>query len=462
MVIRFFILSLVFLTTLKVAAVYFTNFNMFGDEAQYWLWSESLDFGYFSKPPLIAWLISFYSWFFGNSFMSLKLMPVFLYFLTSLAVYELCLRLGLKRKDSVLCFLSFLTMPAVSVSSFFISTDVVLLLFWTLSMIALLNIKKTPSFINFMICGIMVGLAFLSKYAAIYFFVSLSALCFFDKVFRCLFFQNIFKSFLLVFTVFIIILPNIIWNYNNDWITLQHTSANADLKNFNLSFTRGMVFLITQILMVGVFLFLGTAKNIKTLKLDAQNIFLLCFSLPIILIVFLESVIVRANANWAAVGLIALFIFFIRPLLINFKLYVILNYIFNLVLAVIFYTLIATSFSHKVFDRINGVESFAKEIKILIGENTNVVISDRLLYSSLSYELRGMGIDFLMPYNPSKTITKHFQLSSPLKKNIKESFVFMGELKELGYLESSYNFRLIKEISVKFTNIPIKVYEVSF
>ena len=73
-----------------------------------------------------------------------------------------------------------------------------------------------------------------------------------------------------------------------------------------------------------------------------------------------------------------------------------------------------------------------------------------------------MGIDFLMPYNPSKTITKHFQLSSPLKKNIKESFVFMGELKELGYLESSYNFRLIKEISVKFTNIPIKVYEVSF
>ena len=155
-------------------------------------------------------------------------------------------------------------------------------------MIALLNIKKTPSFINFMICGIMVGLAFLSKYAAIYFFVSLSALCFFDKVFRCLFFQNIFKSFLLVFTVFIIILPNIIWNYNNDWITLQHTSANADLKNFNLSFTRGMVFLITQILMVGVFLFLGTAKNIKTLKLDAQNIFLLCFSLPIILIVFLE------------------------------------------------------------------------------------------------------------------------------------------------------------------------------
>jgi 4-amino-4-deoxy-L-arabinose transferase-like glycosyltransferase len=27
------------------------------DEAQYWTWSRALDFGYFSKPPMIAWVI---------------------------------------------------------------------------------------------------------------------------------------------------------------------------------------------------------------------------------------------------------------------------------------------------------------------------------------------------------------------------------------------------------------------
>ena len=27
------------------------------DEAQYWRWSRTLDFGYYSKPPLIAWVI---------------------------------------------------------------------------------------------------------------------------------------------------------------------------------------------------------------------------------------------------------------------------------------------------------------------------------------------------------------------------------------------------------------------
>ena len=32
--------------------------DLFFDEAQYWSWSRDLAFGYFSKPPLLAWLIA--------------------------------------------------------------------------------------------------------------------------------------------------------------------------------------------------------------------------------------------------------------------------------------------------------------------------------------------------------------------------------------------------------------------
>ena len=31
--------------------------ELYPDEAQYWLWSRTLDFGYFSKPPMVAWTI---------------------------------------------------------------------------------------------------------------------------------------------------------------------------------------------------------------------------------------------------------------------------------------------------------------------------------------------------------------------------------------------------------------------
>src|SRR6187549_3191838 len=45
------------LTVLRVAALFITPLELYPDEAQYWLWSRHLDFGYFSKPPVVAWLI---------------------------------------------------------------------------------------------------------------------------------------------------------------------------------------------------------------------------------------------------------------------------------------------------------------------------------------------------------------------------------------------------------------------
>ena len=43
-----------------------------GDEAQYWYWSTYFDWGYYSKPPLVAWVIALFSSFFGSSVFILK------------------------------------------------------------------------------------------------------------------------------------------------------------------------------------------------------------------------------------------------------------------------------------------------------------------------------------------------------------------------------------------------------
>ena len=45
------------LRSLRVAVVIATPLNLGPDEAQYWSWSLTPAFGYFSKPPLIAWII---------------------------------------------------------------------------------------------------------------------------------------------------------------------------------------------------------------------------------------------------------------------------------------------------------------------------------------------------------------------------------------------------------------------
>ena len=65
---KIFISFVLFLVLVKIIAVFSTDFNLFADEAQYWLWSKDLDFGYFSKPPLLAWCLWVYTSFFGDAF----------------------------------------------------------------------------------------------------------------------------------------------------------------------------------------------------------------------------------------------------------------------------------------------------------------------------------------------------------------------------------------------------------
>src|ERR1700761_8001189 len=45
------------MTVLRLAAIRLSPLQLYADEAQYWLWSQHLAFGYFTKPPLLAWII---------------------------------------------------------------------------------------------------------------------------------------------------------------------------------------------------------------------------------------------------------------------------------------------------------------------------------------------------------------------------------------------------------------------
>src|SRR5690242_21937911 len=47
--------------------------DLFPDEAQYWVWSQQLALGYYSKPPLVAWLIAATTWLFGDSEFAVRL-----------------------------------------------------------------------------------------------------------------------------------------------------------------------------------------------------------------------------------------------------------------------------------------------------------------------------------------------------------------------------------------------------
>lgn len=457
---KFLIPSVIILFLIKIVAINLTTFNLFGDEAQYWLWSKNIDLGYFSKPPFLSWIIRAHTEIFGNSFVSLKLLPSLAYLLIAWSFYNLLINIGLNKKDSFTGCLIFLFIPAVSFSSFIISTDLFLLLFWTLSLNELIKIIRKQRLKNFVFLGIFLGLGFLSKYAAIYFVICLLLLVLLDKSFNKIFFKNLFGFTISIIFAFVITMPNIIWNINNDWLTLQHTADNANFANIEIDFLRGLEFLIIQILMLGPFLVIGGMLNFSKIY-NSQKI-LLIFSLPIILIVFIEAVIVRANANWAAPALISLFAFFYAGIFNNYL--KMANLIFNFSFCIILFLMIAINYPVSVFDRINGINDYALKIykSHSKGFVKNVVITDRLLFSSLNYELRNKNINFYMPHIEGEKITNHFKIISPLDKTMNENFTLIGNPTDIKYLENEY--RLVKKNTPdqKFMKRKLDVYEVIF
>jgi len=458
---RLTLLSLLVLVVFKIIAIYFTKFTLYGDEAQYWLWSKTLDFGYFSKPPLLAWFLSGHTKVFGDSFVSLKIFPTIAYFFVLFSIYRLCLSLSFSKNNSMLCSISFFLIPAVSFSSFVISTDLLLLLFWTLTMTKLLDLRNDASTINFLLLGLFLGLSFVAKYAAIYFVLSLVLLIILDKKTYSIFKNNLLGFCFFSVSLILILLPNIFWNINNGWATLYHTSSNANLQNLSLSIYEPLEFLIAQIFMIGPILFVAFVLLIKNFSLDFENRFLLIFSVPIILLVLIESFLVRANANWAAPALVSIFILFFK--LVNDKknMLIKINFVFNYFVCVLLFFGILVSSKHNIFDRVRGVDVFVQDLSEIISGG-DIVVSDRITFSNISYELRNKPNNVFMPYDNESPVTNHFQTTSALSPLRKVDFYLIGELGDISYLTKNYQSELIKEFFVPFNSSGLKLYEVSF
>ena len=67
--------------------------DLSGDEAQYWDWSRNLDLSYYSKGPLVAYIIRASCEMFGNTMPAVRYPALFFSVATSLVTYLLTKKL---------------------------------------------------------------------------------------------------------------------------------------------------------------------------------------------------------------------------------------------------------------------------------------------------------------------------------------------------------------------------------
>src|SRR5580693_8833790 len=108
------------ITGLRLLWLVFQPADLYPDEAQYWFWAQHPAFGYYSKPPLVAWLIAATTGLFGDSEVAIRLSAPLLHACTAVFVYAIGSRLY-DARVGLWSALAYASLPGASISAFIIS-----------------------------------------------------------------------------------------------------------------------------------------------------------------------------------------------------------------------------------------------------------------------------------------------------------------------------------------------------
>ncbi len=233
---RSVLLFVALVTLLRLLCAPFMGLGV--DEAHYLLYALNLDLSYFDHPPLVGWVHALFTSIFGMNPFGARVSAILLGAVTSFFLYIFLYSI---ERDAKLAFIGVLALHGVFVFNalfFMLLPDTLLFALIFLLIWSLLRLVEDPSRKNYILLGLLLGLAGLSKYTAILFIPPILLYIIIKKRFDLLASYN---ALITIFLALLLITPVIVWNINHDWISLSYQSAHVvlsesiSIKNFLLS-----------------------------------------------------------------------------------------------------------------------------------------------------------------------------------------------------------------------------------
>lgn len=302
-----FAVILAAIATFRLAALAANGTDLHMDEAQYWDWAQQPAFGYFSKPPLIAWIIYGATAVCGDGEACVRLPSVLIHVLTATLVYAVARRLYTPQV-AFWSGLGYALLPAVSLSSGIMTTDVPLLAAWALALFAFAGLVQRPNAADAILLALALGLGLNAKYAMAYFILCSAIYVAISPSARKLLHAP--HLWLALVAGIGLIVPNVLWNIDHRFVTLSHTADNAKWGGIPIHPGKAAEFLVSQFGVFGPILFASlvivTWRMLRRPETRAPaDELLIAFSVPIIALVTLQGLISRAHTNWAAPAYVA-------------------------------------------------------------------------------------------------------------------------------------------------------------
>jgi len=442
-------------TAVRLWALTVNATDLYVDEAQYHAWAQAPAWGYFSKPPLLAWLIAGAEALCGSREACVRAPSPVFWGLTALATAGVAQTL-FDARTALWAGLGVLLAPGVAWSARLISTDVPLLLFWSLAVLAFVRLRAGGDARWSLLLAAAFGLGLLAKYAMVYVLGGLVLAAVVDPASRRVLFSP--RVWLALAAGALLLLPNLAWNAAHDFATLRHTADNAAGSGLAPDPARALGFLIAQAGVVGPVTFVAAGLGLVAVlrgRGTPEMRLLLALSVPLWLALTAMALVTEANANWAAPALIAAAVLAPAVLLARRRgpLWLGLGLAFGILVQGLLLwtdpqarTLVLND--RPVFGRTVGWRDFgAATAERAAAEGLTTVVAERRSeLAALVYYTRDRDLDVrAWPPAPGDAPQDHFQLDRPLTSGPVLAispcadpgrFTGWGEVRALGPLET--------------------------
>ncbi|XPV76355.1 MAG: ArnT family glycosyltransferase [Desulfovibrio sp.] len=326
--VRYALLLIAFTTLIRFVFVATGQLNLVQDESQYWDWTRHLQLAYYSKGPLIAWIIKTGTLVFGNTELGVRIGSIVGSMLAQLVLFFGIAKLFRRPALALLVLFVFNTMPLFQALGILMTTDNSFVLCWAGAIFSLYAASLPPSekqergissILPFACLSIFFGIGILAKYTMLA-FIGVAGLFWLCMLYKGLSWRGFFPRLFVAFAVGLIIgfLPTFIWNFQNDFVGYKHVIYLIGVKGKHsaqfIRFDRFPDYFGSQVGLATpwwlIFSLLGAGSIIKAVFAKGkhllgftqrQGLLLVCAFLPLWSFFILWSFHAKVLPNWSTV-----------------------------------------------------------------------------------------------------------------------------------------------------------------
>ena len=269
------------------------------DEAHYALYARHLDWSYYDHPPMVGWLL----WLLtpvGLNELTLRLLPTLLYLACCTLLYRVSstkIRSGTPARG-LLAVLLFSVAPLVQLLGFGLVPEFPLLLWGLLLALVLGDPTRSSSLGYWLVVGLLLGLAGLTKYTAVLLPVGVALHWLLQRQLTAQLKQG--GPYIAMAVAALLVSPVLLWNYSHDWASFSYQLAHAAGGEWQLKDL--LRALLVQFIAYSPVLIVGGIASFRNISRPGIEGLLACMAAPVLLLVVAGSGNGSSLPHWSLLG----------------------------------------------------------------------------------------------------------------------------------------------------------------